>query len=95
MLRDYLKTLKKQGKWKDVSKKLRNQVHEANYLRLNSTKAKKHLRWNTVYSFDECIKETTLWYWNYLEKEDMKEFTQLQIERYIEKAKNKKIIWSK
>lgn len=95
LIKNVLKEWKKQGKWKDVSKKLKNQVHEANYLRLDSTKAKKHLRWKTVYSFDECTKETTLWYWNYLEKKDMKEFTEIQIERYIEKAKNKKMIWCK
>ena len=98
-VRDIVKrTIKEWGisaKWEDTSKKSQNLVHEANYLKLDSSKASTLLKWQPVYSIDDVIKETTSWYWNYLQKKDMREFTKYQIERYVKTAKNNKISWSK
>lgn len=94
LVKKIIKEWKNAVKWHDLSKKSENAFHEANYLRLDSTKASTLLGWQAVYSIDDAIKETTSWYWNYLQKNDMKEFTKSQIERYVKKANSKKVIWS-
>ena len=83
------------GKWKNYSNKTSKEVHEAKYLKLSSSKALSLLKWHSVYSFKNAINETTTWYWNYYQKKDMKEFTKRQIEKYVETAKSKNLIWSK
>jgi CDP-glucose 4,6-dehydratase len=89
-----IKQWKNPAKWEDLSKKSKNSVHEANYLRLDSTKVTTRVGWEPVYSIDQVVNETVEWYWNYLQKKDMIDFTKKQIEKYVEHAKNKQISWS-
>ncbi len=66
-------------------KKNNVKLHEAKSLMLNSTKAKKYLNWKSVYSNNESIFETTEWYKNYFNKNNMRDFTMKQIQQYMKK----------
>ena len=54
---------------------------------LNSKKVKKSLGWNSVYTDNESIFETIEWYKQYCGKNNMKEFTIKQIQKYMNKVK--------
>ena len=90
-----IKEIKQKASWKDMSKNTKNAVHEANFLRLDSTKASNLLGWRQVYSIKETISETALWYENYENKTEIRDFTISQIEKYIEKAKHMNAVWVK
>jgi CDP-glucose 4,6-dehydratase len=89
-----IKEIKQKAYWKDMSKKGENSVHEANFLRLDSTKASNLLGWRQAYSIKETISETASWYENYANKTEMRKFTETQIEKYIEKAKYMNAVWT-
>jgi CDP-glucose 4,6-dehydratase len=89
-----IKELEQKANWKDMSKNTKNAVHEANFLRLDSTKAGNLLGWRQVYSIKETISETASWYQNYVNKTEMRKFTVSQIEKYIEKAKHMNAAWT-
>ncbi|WP_018702949.1 CDP-glucose 4,6-dehydratase [Anaeromusa acidaminophila] len=61
--------------------------HEANYLRLDSTKAKVNLGWEAVLSMEETVMMTVEWYKMYYNKEkrDVRAATLAQIEQYLTK----------
>jgi len=59
-------------------------VHEANYLRLNSSKAKEKLFWKPRWNSVTAVKKTVEWYKTYLEKGNLSEITLRQIESYYE-----------
>ena len=71
------------GKYKKNSTKKDKKYHEATTLRINSKKAKKLLNWNSVYTNNESIFETVEWYKQYYGKNDMKEFSIKQIQKYM------------
>ena len=89
-----IKELERKANWKDVSKNTKNAAHEANFLRLDSTKANNLLGWRQVYSIKETISETASWYQNYINKMEMRKFTVTQIEKYIVKAKQMNVAWT-
>jgi CDP-glucose 4,6-dehydratase len=72
--------------WK-ISKK-KTKIKEANLLNLNSSKAKKILKWKNILSFDETVKMTASWYQKYFEKVDMNIITNNQIRNYLIKLNN-------
>ena len=47
---------------KKIIKFIKNKIDETKYLNLNSTKAKKILKWNSAYNLNDSIKETFLVY---------------------------------
>ena len=57
--------------------------HEANYLRLDTSKAQKCLHWHPVWNVETAVKKTVEWYKTYIEKEDMAEYTNEQILEYL------------
>ena len=61
------------------------QVHEANLLRLDCSKANKYLDWRPVMRFDETIKVTADWYSAWAKGEDVRAFTLEQIKTYSER----------
>lgn len=69
-------------------------VKEANILLLNSEKIKNELKWNSAYSTSEAIHQTIKWYKNDLVSNDNYQFSLNQINEYILKAKNQKILWA-
>ena len=75
------------GKYKKNSNKKDKEYHEAKILMLNSTKAKKVLNWKSVYTNNESLFETIEWYKQYVGKNNMKEFTIKQIQKYMNKVK--------
>jgi len=70
-------------KWTiNTNKKFR----ESKLLKLNSTKAKKKLKWTNKLSFNETIKMTAEWYRMYYTKENMVNFTSQQIKKFESKS---------
>ncbi len=65
-----------------------NTFHEAGILRLDSSKAIKNLNWKSVYSINEVVFETTDWYKNYFNKNNMRDITMDQIKKYMKKMIN-------
>jgi CDP-glucose 4,6-dehydratase len=79
-----------QGKYKKNSTKKDKEYHEAKILMLNSTKAKKLLNWNSVYTNNESLFETIEWYKQYYNNENMIDFTIKQIQNYLKRLELKK-----
>jgi CDP-glucose 4,6-dehydratase len=67
------------GEWKDTSDK--NQVHEANLLKLDISKAKKILNWQPKLNAAAAIEWTIQWY---TKTDDVVDFTFKQINDYMQ-----------
>ncbi len=71
------------GNWESTSKN-QNNLHEANFLKLDITKSVTKLGWKPVYGIDEAIRKTLEWYKNYYSKSiDMYEFSCEQIATFM------------
>jgi CDP-glucose 4,6-dehydratase len=83
-------------KWEDVSAQYGG-PYESNLLKLNCDKALHHLRWNSVWAFEETVRETALWYRKYYESPNnsMAEFSLRQIAAYVSKAQQSGLPWAK
>ena len=68
----------------------RDNLHEANLLMLDITKAKTVLGWQPVYTAKQAIEQTVAWYQRFYRGEKMLGFTLSQIEHY-----EKDIVWKK
>lgn len=55
------------GRWVDASKA--DSLHEANFLSLDISKAKSHLKWLPVWDMGKTIEKTVDWYKNYQKKD--------------------------
>ena len=70
-------------------------MHESDILLLDSSKAKNELGWKNVLKIDEVISETISWYKAHKNgRENMKEFSLKQIEKYSIKAAEDNLIWT-
>ena len=56
---------------------------ESKLLLLNSKKSCSLLKWSPLYNLEQSIQKTSLWYKNYLNKNNLKKFTELQIKNYF------------
>ncbi len=56
---------------------------EANLLKLNSNKSTKILNWKSKWRMKETIIQTALWYQNFINKKNVKDFTKVQIRNYF------------
>lgn len=56
--------------------------HEANYLKLDCSKAKVLLKWNPLWELERALDETVQWYKAWYNHSDMHEFTLQQIKTY-------------
>ena len=65
-------------------------LHEANLLMLDITKAQKVLGWEPAYTADQAIEKTAAWYKRYYQGEPMEAFTMDQIHAYQESIPWKK-----
>ena len=86
--------------WKNVSwkkmKSSKKKYYESELLRLNCSKAKKHLKWNAVLKFDELMKMVSDWYRNYyLNKKNAQKLTLDQIIKYQSLAIKRGSKWMK
>jgi CDP-glucose 4,6-dehydratase len=69
-----------------------NQPHEANILRLDSSKARSKLQWLPVWDGDDTIRRTTLWYRSFYEYGELQ--SNQDLKTYIVDAGNKNIPWA-
>ena len=60
-----------------------NNVHEGNFLKLDSTKARKRLNWSNCYSLEQGLDKTIDWYKRYFNGEWTREICESQIDEYI------------
>lgn len=67
-------------------------LHEAQNLMLDSSKAKRELKWFPVWDYQTTIEQTISWYKSYYENKDIITYEQLQ--KFIQDAKQKKIKWA-
>ena len=68
--------------------------HEAGLLKLNCDKALAYLDWNASLDYDETIRFTNEWYFNYYSEREMLEETLTQIHEYEEIARQKGLSWT-
>ena len=61
-----------------------NGPHEANFLRLDSSKARNVFNWHPKWNANRAIEETVKWYKAFNNKEDLIELTDKQIKEYLE-----------
>ncbi len=57
--------------------------HEASLLKLDVSKAKNQLKWESRWAFQETIKKTANWYEYYYQKEDIYNFSLSQVNQYL------------
>ncbi len=70
-------------------------LHEANFLKLDITKANSLLSWEPLFSVSEAVAETMAWYRMYQsQSEDVQVFTLGQIENYCHRASDVEIAWA-
>ena len=97
---DILKGMCEYWNLKDTSKayQITDNVkfHEAGLLKLNCDKALFYLRWLPTLSYEEIIKFTGTWYYNfYSDQNNMFDYTIMQIEDYENIALKKGLEWTK
>jgi len=64
-------------------------LHEANYLKLDCSKARSRLGWTPVLTIDDALELTVAWYRAYLDDPKfMSEVTTRQIQAYMERSSN-------
>jgi CDP-glucose 4,6-dehydratase len=72
------------GSWKDVSNSESKQLHEARYLKLDCSKARAELGWESIINIEESIKWTCEWYMKYYNnKIPMRDFSLGRLNRYL------------
>lgn len=59
-------------------------VHEANYLKLDSSKAKAKLNWKTKWETEESVERTAKWYKSYFSNKDMTAYSLNEIEEHFQ-----------
>ena len=72
----------KKAAW--VNKSDSNAPHEANFLKLDSTKIKNTFSWKPVWTVEKALESIAVWYYSYDCGEDMNLITMKQIKEYIE-----------
>ena len=81
--------------WSKISYELdkESSLHEAQNLMLDSSKAKKELKWFPVWNYESTIEETIVWYKEYYENSII--LTHNQLVKFINDANYKNIKWAK
>lgn len=67
-----------------------NHPHEANYLKLDCSKARQQLGWTSRLSIEQCMQWVAAWTRAYLQEEDIRDFTIDQISSFEELIKEHK-----
>ncbi len=62
--------------------------HEAKLLKLDCAKAKAVFNWKPAWNIEQTIEEVVGWYYNYLERNNMADYTKGQIERYLQRVES-------
>jgi len=69
-----------------------HQLHEANLLKLDCSKAHIRLKWKDVWDSETAFEKTVLWYKNFYENQSID--TMNDLKQYIADAKKKNLEWS-
>lgn len=71
--------------WNDASwiNKSDGGPHEANFLKLDCSKAKSVLKWYPIWGIDTALQKTVEWYQAYADKRDLTDVTDKQIKEYF------------
>ena len=71
----------------DITYKItdKNRLHETNYLKIDSSKARQQLNWDSQWGIPESLKSIVEWNKAWLNQENMKLVTDGQIQSYFEK----------
>ena len=84
-----------EGKW-HIPNTQHSRVHEANFLKLDITKASSLLSWKPIYSLFQSVTDSIAWYRNHHDQGiDMQEFTLNQIADYTDRAGMQGLAWAK
>lgn len=70
------------GKKLNLKSGKKTHPHETNYLKLDCRKAEARLGWKTKMNLDLALEYTVKWYIKYFQKENLREFSELQIENF-------------
>ena len=65
-----------------------NHPHEANYLKLDISKAKSQLGWQPIWSLDKSLKNIIDWHKDWLNKKDMQALSLEQINQFLRSSRN-------
>lgn len=88
-----VKTIKKY--WEEIDYEIiqdAGQLHEANLLNLDCSKAKHFLNWQAVWDSEQTFEKTVNWYKSYYENNKL--LTRDNLESYIKAAINKELEWT-
>ena len=66
-------------------------LHEAHFLKLDSTKARAKLKWEAVWNTEKAVRMTVEWYRNYYEENRI--LTLDHLYRYIDDAVTNNLTW--
>ncbi len=66
--------------------------YEANFLKLDCSKAQNLLKWKNVWNSEETFEKTVKWYRAFYEKNEV--LTHQDLEKYIQDAQKKQIVWA-
>lgn len=69
-----------------IVQSVKEDLHEANYLRLNCEKIRTLLGWNPVWKINEAVEKTVFWYKAWDEQYNMEKFTADQIKEFEKKS---------
>lgn len=90
---EVVKTIQKY--WKEISYEINEDIsqhHEANFLKLDCSKAYRILKWRNVWSGDSAFEKTAKWYKAYYETREI--LTKEDLKNYLSDAISKKLEWT-
>lgn len=82
--------------WDKISFKINSglaNLHEANLLMLDCSKAYKLLKWKPVWNLDKTFEKTINWYKSYYEEQAIN--TEKDLKEYVNNAINQNVIWTR
>lgn len=89
-----VKSIKKH--WNKIEYEIKedaNNLHEANLLKLDCSKAHKMLAWSDIWDAKKTFKQTVRWYKSFYENDKI--LTNKILQKYVTDAKNKGLVWTK
>jgi CDP-glucose 4,6-dehydratase len=69
--------------------------NESQILKINSSRIRHFLKWDTLYGLDRSIEKTVLWYKEYYNKKNMIKYSEAELENYVNTAIDNKVVWTK
>ncbi|MCG3115719.1 MAG: CDP-glucose 4,6-dehydratase [Candidatus Manganitrophus sp. SA1] len=84
------------GAWASLQTSMPQKMHEATFLKLDTTKAQNRLGWRPLYTIDEAVSATVQWYRfrGKSNKNNLQKFSVDQIQRYTERGRESGVAWS-